>query len=119
MKIRVVVVFACLFCFAAAMSAQSSKKTMRSTGRVIAVAPDSIKIRPGNTDLTFVVDTSTKVVGKGVGTKIQALKAANKSPQITDLIDEYDNVTVEYLDLGGGKLHANRIDVRGRRIKKE
>lgn len=118
MKIRIVVAFALLFCFAGAMSAQPSKKTMRSTGRVIAVAPDSITIKPGNTNLTFAVDTSTKVVGKGVGTKTQALKAANKSPQITDLVDEYDSVVVEYHDLGGGKLHASRINISVKGIEK-
>ena len=118
MNVRIAVAVALFFCFAGLASAQQSKKTMRSTGRVIALAADSITIKPGNTNLTFAVDTATKVVGKGVGTKTQVLKAANRSPQITDLVDEYDNVTVEYQDLGGGKLHANRIDVRVKGIKK-
>ena len=118
MKVRFGIAIAIFFCLAGMLSAQESKKTMRSTGRVISVAPDSITIKPGNTNMTFAVDTSTKVVGKGVGTKTEALKAANKSPQITDLVDEYDSVVVEYEDMGGGKLHAKRIDIRVKGTKK-
>ena len=119
MKIRIAVVVALLFCLASAMPAQEPKKTMRATGRVVAIAPDSITIKPGNTNLTFAVDASTKVVGKGVGTKTQALKTANKSPQIADLLEENDSVTVAYHDLGDGKLHALRIDIRAKGIKKQ
>lgn len=118
MKIRITVAAALLVSFVGVMSAQPSRKTMRSTGRVMAVTTDSITIRPGNTTLTFAVDSSTKVVGKGVGTKTQALKAANKAPQITDLVDDNDSVIVEYQERDGGKLHANRIDVRAKGIKK-
>lgn len=112
MKVHIAVAVTLLFCFVGHVAAQQSKKTMRSTGRVMAVSPDSVTIKPGNANLTFSIDTSTKVVGKGVGTKTEAMKAANKSPQVTDLVNEYDSVTVEYEDLGGGKLHAKRIDVR-------
>lgn len=118
MKIRISVAIAIFFCLAGVLSAQQSKKTMRSTGRVISVAPESITIKPGNTNLTFAVDTSTKVVGKGVGTKTEALKAANKSPQVTDLVGEYDSVTIEYEEMGAGKLLAKRIDIRVKGTKK-
>lgn len=84
MMMRFAVVAAVIVCFAGSVPAEQSKKTLRSTGRVVAVAPDSITIKPGNDNLTFAVDSSTKVVGKGVGTKTQALKTANKSPQVTD-----------------------------------
>lgn len=118
MKVRIAVAVALLGCFAGVVSAQASKKTMRSTGRVVAVAPDSITIKPGSTNLTLAVDGSTKVVGKGVDTRIKALKTQNKSPQITDLVDEYDSVVVEYHDLGDGKLHASRINISVKGIKK-
>ena len=119
MMSRIAVVAAVILCFAGSVAAEQSKKTMRSTGRVVTVAPDSITIKPGNDNLTFAVDSSTKVVGQGVGTKTQTMKAANKSPQITDLVEQYDNVTVEYEDTGGGKLLAKRIDVRVKGIKKQ
>ena len=119
MKIRTLVVVTLLSFLASAMSAQESKKTMRATGRVVAITPDSITIKPGNTNLTFAVDTSTKVVGKGVGTKTQALKTANKPAQITDLVDENDSVIVAYHDVGEGKLQASRVDIRAKGIKKQ
>ena len=119
MKIRIGVAIAMCFCLTGVQSAQQSGKTMRSTGRVATVAADSITTKLGSASLTFTVDGSTKVVGKGVGTKIAALKAANKPTQITDLVDEYDSVTVEYDDMGSGKLHARRIDIRMKGIKKK
>lgn len=119
MKIRIAVVTAVIVCVAAAAAAQQSKKTMRSNGRVISVAADSITIKPGMNDLTFAIDASTAVMGKGVGTKIRAMKAANQSAQVTDLVDEYDSVTVEYEDAGGGTLRAKRIDVRVKGFKKQ
>lgn len=118
MDIRVAILCVLPFCIVSTAMAQSSKKTMHSTGRVMSVAPDSLTIKPGNTSMTFVVDATTKVVGKGVGTKTQALKAANKTPQITDFVEEYDSVTVEYQDMGGGTLHANRVDIRVKGTKK-
>lgn len=118
MKIRLGLVLVLLFYTAGTATAQPSKKTLRSTGRVVTVTQDSLTIKPGNTNLTFAVDSTTKVVGKGIGTKTEALKAANKSPQITDLVEQHDNVTVEYQDMGDGKLRANRIDIRVKGTKK-
>lgn len=118
MKIRTALALALLACLAGESLAQQSKKTMRATGRVTAVAADAITIKPGNDTLTLSVDSSTKVTGKGVGTKTRSLKAGNKAPQITDLVDVNDSAVVEYHDLGGGKLHAAQISIRAKAFKK-
>lgn len=99
-----------LFGFAAAIPAQESKKTMKYTGRVTAVAPDSLTVSRDDS-LTFVVDESTKVIGEGVGTITRAMKADGKSPTIGDLVEERDSVIVKYRDLGDGKLHAQEVKI--------
>lgn len=98
--------------------AQQPGKTIRVTGRVVSVEAESITVRPGNETLTLAVDTSTRVTGKGVGTKVRSLKAANKSAQITDLVEQNDSVVVEYQDGGSGTLRATRVDVRVKAFKK-
>jgi hypothetical protein len=72
-----------------------TQETLHATGRVTAIAADSITVKPGNSTLTFEVNSSTTVIGKGVGTKTRAMKAQGRSPAITDLVEQYDNVNVE------------------------
>jgi hypothetical protein len=64
--------------------------------------------------MTFVIDSATKVIGKGVGTKTRALKAANKPVAITELVDELDSVAVKYQDVSG-RLHAREVDIKVKR----
>jgi hypothetical protein len=90
--------------------AQQSPKTMKFTGRVTAVASDSITVTR-DTSLTFVVDESTKVVGEGVGSKTRAMKADGKSPTIMDLVEKRDSVNVKYEELGDGKLRAAEVKI--------
>jgi hypothetical protein len=111
-------VLAFILCFAVA-SAGQGQKSQHATGRVTAIAPDSITVRPGNSTLTFEVTSSTTVVGKGVGTKARGMKAQGKLPVVADLIEQYDVVDVEYHDVGNGKLQATRIDIRAKRSKTE
>ena len=103
-----------LFCLTAVTLGQTPK-SLHATGRVTAIAADSITVKPGNSTLTFEVNSSTTVIGKGVGTKTRAMKAQGKSTAITDLVEQYDVVAVEYHDVGNGKLQATRIDIRSKR----
>lgn len=111
MRLWTTFVFIALLGFVPMAFGQSgSARTLKASGRVIAITADSMTIRPGMETMTFVVDKDTKVKGKGVGTKIRALTAANKPVIITELVEEIDSVTVKYHDVSG-KLHAREVDI--------
>jgi hypothetical protein len=112
MKMHLAVGLVFLFCFASVTSAQPSKKSLRAAGRVDAFTQDSITIIAGGDKMTLAVDSATKVIGKGLGTKTQKAKTEGRSPTITDLVNPSDNVVATYVDAGGGKLRATEINVR-------
>jgi len=97
---------------AAAQGNSPSKKTMNASGVVKSVSGSSLVITSNNKDMTFDVDSSTHIVGKGLGTKSQAAKSAGKPLVITDAVHAKDTVQVSYHDMGGGKLHAAQVRVR-------
>jgi len=78
-----------------------SPATQNASGRVTAVAADSITIQTSTGPLTIFVATSTKVIGKGVGTITGRLKSEGRSPVVTDLVDQYDSVRVKYAASAG------------------
>jgi hypothetical protein len=65
-------------------------------GTVGAVSPDSITVNAKDDQVKLVVDTKTKVVGTGVGTKTAEMKKDKKTPQIIDLVKAGDIVSVSY-----------------------
>lgn len=106
-------------CLASPLLAQERGKTLRATGRVTAVAQEAVTIQAGNTTMSFAVDTSTRVVGKGVGSTTRSLKAAGRPPAITDLVEPADSVTVTYIGTGDGRLHATQIKIEKKRFRKQ
>jgi hypothetical protein len=106
------IVFTAALVIAVASLAGAQGKTMTARGAVKSVAADSLVITANDKDMTFAVDNTTKVVGKGMGTKSNEAKKEGKGLTITDVIKAKDNVVVEYHDLGGGKLHAASVRVR-------
>ena len=75
---------------------QAADKTV--SGKVAAVSPDSITINARDEVVKLVVDTKTKVVGTGVGTKEAKLKEEKKTPQIIDFLKAGDEVSAKYDD---------------------
>jgi hypothetical protein len=73
---------------------QAADKTVNGT--VGAISSDSITINARDGEVKLVVDTKTKVVGTGVGTKTAAMKKENKTPQIIDLVKTGDVVSASY-----------------------
>ncbi len=67
-------------------------------GTVAAVSSDSITINARDEEMKLVVDTKTKVVGTGVGTKEAKMKEEKKTPQIIDFLKAGDEVSAKYDD---------------------
>jgi hypothetical protein len=105
-------------CLAIPLLDQEPRKTLRATGRVTAVAPEVVTIQAGSRTLTFAVDTSTRVIGKGVGSMTRSLKSAGHRPAITDLVEPADSVTVTYVGTPDGRLHATQIKIEKKRFRK-
>ena len=76
------------------VSLQAADKTV--AGTVAAVSPDSITINAKDEQVKLVVDSKTKVVGTGVGTKTAEMKNDKKTPQIIDLVKIGDVVSASY-----------------------
>jgi hypothetical protein len=73
---------------------QAANKTV--SGTVSAVSGDSVTVKVKDAELKLSVDTKTKVIGKGVGTKAAKMKEDKKPPTITDLVKTGDGVQVTY-----------------------
>lgn len=79
-------------------------------GKVTAASNDSLTIEAGGKSLTFAVDGTTKVLGKGLSTMMQEKKAKGESFTFTDGVAVDDMVKVSYHDMDG-KLHAAQVTV--------
>jgi hypothetical protein len=93
-----------------AFAAAEKPKTMTAQGKVTAATNDSLTIEDGSKTLTFTVDGSTKLLGKGLGTMMRQKKAKGESFTFTDGVAADDIVKVAYHDVDG-KLHAAQVTV--------
>jgi hypothetical protein len=78
-----------------------------ASGTVKTVAGDSLVVTHDGKDMTFGVDSKTKVIGTGLGTK-GAPKGGKLS--ITEAVSAGDKVTVTYHDMGSS-MHASTVRV--------
>jgi hypothetical protein len=92
--------------------AQAKPKTMTATGTVKSVSANSLAITAGAKDMTFTIDNTTKVVGKGLTTKTGGAPIV-----ITDALAANDRVRVSYHDMGG-TMHASTVTVTNKAAHK-
>lgn len=112
MTIRLIASLTLCVCLASTALAQSSKKPLRAAGRIDAVSQGSITIvLPGDNKITLVVDNTTKLTGRGLGTRAN-MTAEGHPASLEGLVKPSDSVVVTYSEPGGGKLHATEIHVR-------
>lgn len=91
--------------------AAAATKTMSASGKVSAVAADSVTVKGKDAEWTFGVDKATTVVAKGASHKMAAMSADKKPATVTEFVHVGDDVAVKYHDLGATK-HAATITVR-------
>lgn len=88
----------------------SASKTLSANGTVKSVSPTALTVATKAGDETFTVDRETTVIATGATRKTKAMKAEEKTTQITDFVSEGDTVAVRYHDAGGSK-HAASVRV--------
>ena len=87
----------------AAKAAAPAAKAMRAAGSVTAVSADSLTIKEKTGEVTFTIDSKTKVTGPGATTKTEENKAAGKTTTLTDFVKVGDRVNVTYSEADGTK----------------
>ncbi len=85
-------------------------KTMTANGTVSAVTADSLTVKAKEGEMTFAIDSTTKVEAKGASHKSDAMKDEKKPTMVTDFVKVGDTVSVKYHD--GDKKHAASVTVR-------
>ena len=98
--------------------AAQKPKTMMAQGKVTAVTGDSLAIMKGSETMTFAVDASTKVLGKGLGTMANEKKAKGEPFTVADGVALDDIVKVTYHDVAG-KMHASQVNVVQKSMKSQ
>jgi hypothetical protein len=84
-------------------------------GSVTAVSGNSLTVNDGKKDWVFAVDAKTKVIGTGIGTLGEKLKAQGKAATVSDLVAVKDKVFVYYHE--GPSLKASEIRVTLKAVK--
>jgi hypothetical protein len=92
-------------------TAAEKAKSMTVHGKVTAASGDSLTIAKGSESMTFTVDQSTKVLGKGLTTKSNEKAAAGQKMTLSDTVATGDMVAVTYHEMDG-KMHAATVRVQ-------
>ena len=91
-------------------TAKAEDKAKTIQGKVTSVAADSVTVANGSESMTFGVDSTTKIIGKGLTTKTNEKAVKGEKLTLTDAVGSDDRVSVTYME-AGGKLHATTIKV--------
>ena len=99
----------------AAQKKAAAPKTMSVTGVVTSVTGSSLAIEgKGKAPMTFMVDSSTKLLARGATAKTKEKQAAGAPGlSITDMVKTGSQVTVKYTKTGDS-MHASQISVAQR-----
>jgi len=89
---------------------KAASKTMSASGKVSAVAADSVTVKGKDGEWTFAVDKGTTVVARGGSHKMAAMNADKKPTVVTEFVNVGDDVAVKFHDMGATK-HAATITV--------
>lgn len=87
----------------------------RVRGTITAISGASLTVKAGAKDWVFAVDAKTRVVGEGLGTLNDKLKAEGKAPTVSDLVGVNDSVDVYYQE--GANPRASEIHVILKAVK--
>jgi hypothetical protein len=88
-----------------------SAAKQKATGKVTAVAGDTVTVNSGGKDWTFKVDSKTDVIARGGSTATRAAQAAGATgPKLGDIIKVGEEVEVEFHDMAGVN-HATSLRV--------
>jgi hypothetical protein len=93
---------------------KAAAATKHASGSVKSVSGNSLVVTDDGKDSTFSVDGTTKVIGKGLGTKGAPMGG---KLTITEAVKEGDKVTVSYHDVGGS-MHASTVRVTAKAAAK-
>jgi hypothetical protein len=94
-----------------AVTAAEKAKTSTVQGTVTAATGDSLTISKGSESMTFAVDNTTKVLGKGLTTKTNEKAAEGQKLTLSDAVAKGDTVSVTYHEMDG-KMHAGTVRIR-------
>jgi hypothetical protein len=101
-----------------AAGAFAAEKTKIAQGKVTAATNESLTIEQGSQPLTFTVDGSTKLFGKGLSTMMREKKEKNETFTFTDGVAVDDLVKVVYHDVDG-KMHATQVTIVQKSLAKK
>ena len=95
--------------------AAADGKSKSILGSVKSVSGGSFVVDTDKGDMTFAIDSHTKIVGKGASTKTKEKKDAGQGALvISDVVHVGDQVLVRYTE-AGTTFTASEVEVRSRR----
>jgi hypothetical protein len=99
---------------APAKSEPATAKTGSASGQVTAVSGSSLTLKTGTGATTYAIDTKTRVIGHGLGTKAKEDAVVGKKQTLTELVAIGDTVSVTSSEPAGGHATVVRVTKKGK-----